>query len=143
MVVVFKNYLNKRIKGKIDSEIFALRKDLYQHIFGNFEFPLFAERIIRKSVNKQRLVSRHIKKIEKYAKSKHIVLTEKQQKYINQLIEYKDCNSIDDWQQLNELIKTNENIMDVSLFYSIIFVKINLIEWIIILIAVSLWYLSL
>lgn len=140
---MIENYLNKRIKGKIDNEIFALRKDLSKYILGTFKFTSFTERIISKSVNRQRLVSRHIEKIQKYAKSKHIVLTDKQQQYINQIIEYKGCNSVDDLEQLNELISINEKTMDVSLLYSIIFAKINLIEWIIIIIAVSIWYLSL
>lgn len=125
-------YLDKRIKGKIDQELFNLRQDLRCDDKCHMAKTSFFTRRMNKIKIKRQLVDWHIDRIEKMSKSKNVNLTDEQKKYINEIIEYKNIKLENGEMALKELIKINQKTMQVSFLYSIMWANINLLEWIVI-----------
>lgn len=125
---MIEKYLDKRVKGKICKEIFAIE----ECITPSFELKKYE---IRGKYKKQLIIS-HIKKIEKLSKSKYCTLTEKQQYFINEIIKYLDQDNLDIC-ELGVFIRGNKGIMETSMLYSIMWANINLFEWLIIIVILT------
>lgn len=140
---MLKKYLDKRIKGKIDGEVFDFNWDL--GIFSELHLAKvgFLTRKIYKIKTQNDLNDYHIKRIKKYANSKYVKLTEEQKNFINRISQYegKDWSDFRNLYSYDEIDADRKTIFKSSLIFSISALSLNAFEWMIIIAVLGLYLL--
>lgn len=141
---MLKKYLDIRIKGKLDNEIYCFSYDigLGSDVHIAKTKTSFLQRKMYKIKNKNNLMDWHIRRIKKYASSKYIKLTDKQQDFINELITMEGI----DWYNLDirdfcNIDDKRKEILNIPLIFSISSLSLNAFEWMIIIAILGLYLL--
>lgn len=141
---MLKKYLDIRIKGKLDNEIYCFSYDigLGSDVHIAKTKTSFLQRKMYKIKNKNNLMDWHIRRIKKYASSKHIKLTDKQQNFINELIAMEGIDWWDvDIRDFNNIDDKRKEILNIPLIFSISSLSLNAFEWMIIIAVLGLYLL--
>lgn len=83
---ILNKYLDKRIKGKINNEIYVLIWDLIAAPDCNGAYTKHLTRVLHKIKNKEQLIRWHTKRIRKYANYKKIELNSEQEQFIEEML---------------------------------------------------------
>lgn len=125
-------YLDKRIKGKINNEIYVLIWDLIAAPDCNGAYTNQLTRVLHKIKNKEQLIRWHTKRIRKYANYKKIEFTFEQEQFIEEMLtlENYDNDLIREYSfSTAALIKRNDNIFSVPILFKIWYGLLNGVEW--------------
>ena len=81
-----KKYLDKRMKGKINYEIYTLSWDLKAAANLKGSQTSHLTKVLHRIKNKEQLIKWHTKRIRKYANSKKVNLTPEQDQFIEEIL---------------------------------------------------------
>lgn len=127
-----KKYLDKRMKGKINYEIYTLSWDLKAAANLKGSQTSHLTKVLHRIKNKEQLIKWHTKRIRKYANSKKVNLTPEQDQFIEEMLtlENYDNDLIREYSfSTAALIKRNDNIFSVPILFKIWYGLLNGIEW--------------
>lgn len=125
-------YLDKRIKGKINNEIYVLIWDLIAAPDCNGAHTKHLTRVLHKIKNKEQLIRWHTKRIRKYANYKKIELNSEQEQFIEKMLtlENYDNDLVREYSfSTVALIEQNDNIFSVPILFKIWYGLLNGVEW--------------
>lgn len=125
-------YLDKRIKGKINNEIYVLIWDLIAAPDCNGAHTKHQTRVLHKIKNKEQLIRWHTKRIRKYANYKKIELNSEQEQFIEEMLtlENYDNDLVREYSfSTVALIEQNDNIFSVPILFKIWYGLLNGVEW--------------
>lgn len=125
-------YLDKRIKGKINNEIYVLIWDLIATPDCNGAHTKHLTRVLHKIKNKEQLIRWHTKRIRKYANYKKIELNSEQEQFIEKMLtlENYDNDLVREYSfSTVALIEQNDNIFSVPILFKIWYGLLNGVEW--------------
>lgn len=127
-----KKYLDKRMKGKINYEIYTLSWDLKAAANLKGSQTSHLTKVLHRIKNKEQLIKWHTKRIRKYANSKKVNLTPEQDRFIEEILtlENYDNDLIREYSfSTAALIKRNDNIFSVPILFKIWYGLLNGVEW--------------
>ena len=127
-----KKYLDKRMKGKINYEIYTLSWDLKAaaNLKGSQTSRL--TKVLHRIKNKEQLIRWHTKRIRKYANYKKIELNSEQEQFIEEMLtlENYDNDLVREYSfSTVALIEQNDNIFSVPILFKIWYGLLNGVEW--------------
>ena len=127
-----KKYLDKRMKGKINYEIYTLWWDLKAapNLKGSQTSHL--TKVLHRIKNKEQLIKWHTKRIRKYANYKKIELNSEQEQFIEEMLtlENYDNDLVREYSfSTVALIEQNDNIFSVPILFKIWYGLLNGVEW--------------
>ena len=125
-------YLDKRIKGKINNEIYVLIWYLIAAPDCNGAHTKHLTRVLHKIKNKEQLIRWHTKRIRKYANYKKIELNSEQEQFIEEMLtlENYDNDLVREYSfSTVALIEQNDNIFSVPILFKIWYGLLNGVEW--------------
>lgn len=127
-----KKYLDKRMKGKINYEIYTLSWDLKAAANLKGSQTSHLTKVLHRIKNKEQLIKWHTKRIRKYANYKKIELNSEQEQFIEKMLtlENYDNDLVREYSfSTVALIEQNDNIFSVPILFKIWYGLLNGVEW--------------